>query len=315
MPTVLGDFIRAGGKRLRPLLCAAGWWAAGGRGLPEVVVRTASALELYQAFALIHDDIIDRSAIRRSQPAVHRALAERHEGRGAGAHLGVSAAILIGDLALTWSDELVTGAGMPLARRVSVCRVIDAMREEMHYGQYLDLMGSLGSLADLERSMRVIRYKTAKYTVERPLHVGAALVGGGAALLRILTRFALPLGEAFQLRDDLLGVIGDPDATGKPVLDDLREGKRTVLLALAAQRADSAGRAVLEQLVGDPALDEEGALRVREVLRDTQAVLTVEEMINERYKKSLAVLDEAPLAAATADALRTIARLAVDRNS
>ncbi|MFF7381580.1 polyprenyl synthetase family protein [Streptomyces griseoluteus] len=315
VPNVLRDFVDAGGKRLRPLLCAAGWQAAGGSGLPEPVVRTAAALELYQAFALIHDDVIDRSATRRSRPAVHRALADRHAKTGADAHVGMSAAILIGNMALTWSDELVTGAGISAARRVSVCEVLDAMREEMHYGQYLDLMASLGSLADVDTSLTVIRYKTAKYTIERPLHAGAALAGAGPALRRSLTRFALPLGEAFQLRDDLLGVMGDPKATGKPVLDDLREGKRTVLLALAVQRADSTQRDVLEGLVGNQSLDEQGALRVVEVLRETQAASAVEQMINERYERSLAALEEAPVPAATADVLRAIASLAVDRES
>ncbi|TDD57685.1 polyprenyl synthetase family protein [Kribbella antibiotica] len=315
MPAVLQGFIASGGKRLRPLLCVAGWQAAGGRGIPESVIRTAAALEMYQAFALIHDDVIDNSAIRRSQPAVHEALARQFANSPDPRHLGVSAAILIGDMALTWSHELFMTADVPADRRAIVATIVDAMREEMHHGQYLDLLSVLQPLEDERTPLTVIRYKTAKYTVERPLQIGAALTGAGPDLLAGLSRFALPLGDAFQLRDDLLGIFGDPALTGKPVLGDLQEGKHTVLMALAARRANPGQRDILERRLGDSALDDDGAAEIIEVIRATGADAEVESMIAARYAEALAVLDsEAFPPDATATLIR-IARAAVERDS
>ena len=314
-PATLRGFIAAGGKRLRPLVCVLGWQVAGGAGVPDMVARTAAALELYQSFALIHDDVIDNSATRRFQPTVHRALARQYPQASDPRHLGISGAILIGNMALAWSDELITGADLPPGCRAAVGRLIDAMREEMHYGQYLELLATMGPIADHQTPLMVLRYKTALYTIERPLQIGAALAGASAELLTMLGRFALPVGEAFQLRDDLLGVFGDPGLTGKPVLDDLREGKHTVLLALAAQRADAAQSRVLGRLVGDPELSEDGASTIREIFTATQAPAAVEDMIEHRCTAALSVLDSAPISADCAAVLRSVVALAVERES
>ncbi|MDK1475886.1 polyprenyl synthetase family protein [Streptomyces sp. 549] len=307
----LGEFLTAGGKRLRPLLCVVGWYAAGGHDDPERVLRAAASLELFHAFALIHDDIMDNSPTRRGRATVHRALAA---GRGHATdpdRWGAGAAILIGDMALAWSDELLhTTRPTPL-----LLHVVDSMREEIIYGQYLDLLAPDRPLTDVDAAFRVIRYKTAKYTIERPLHAGAALAGVGEAILEPMSRFAMPLGEAFQLRDDLLGVFGDPARTGKSVLDDLREGKHTVLLALAARNADPCQLALLRRLVGAPALDDDGAVDVRRVLEVTGARATVEGMIAARYQQALAAVDDLPCPSAAAGALRHIAALAVERAS
>ncbi|WP_210590891.1 polyprenyl synthetase family protein [Streptomyces sp. GESEQ-35] len=311
VPTALRDFLDAGGKRLRPLLCVLGWYAASGHGDEEAVIQTAAALEMFHAFALIHDDIMDNSATRRGQPTVHRVLANRlgHD------QLGTSAAILIGDMALAWSDELLHSSGHPAHRLAGLRRVIDVMRQEVIYGQYLDLMTPLGPITDHEAALQVIRFKTAKYTVDRPLHCGATLADAEVGLHAALSRYALPLGEAFQLRDDILGVYGRPDDTGKPVLDDLREGKHTVLLALAAQRADTAQRKLLDSLVGTEDLDHNGAARIRTVLDATGARATVEDMIATRYARALAALDAVPYPPPAAAALRHIAARAVERTS
>ncbi|MEV3855313.1 polyprenyl synthetase family protein [Streptomyces sp. NPDC050095] len=311
VPAALRDFLAAGGKRLRPLLCVLGWHAADGHGDDTAVIRTAAALEMFHAFCLIHDDIMDNSATRRGRPTVHRHLAAR---RGNG-QLGTSAAILIGDMALTWSDELLHSAGHPPHRHAALRRVIDVMRQEVIYGQYLDLMTPLGPITDQEAALQVIRFKTAKYTVERPLHCGAALADAEVDLHTALSRYALPLGEAFQLRDDILGVYGHPDDTGKSVLDDLREGKHTVLLALAAQRADTAQRKLLDSLVGNQDLDHDGAARIRTVLDATGARATVEDMITTRHAQALTALDAAPCPQPAAAALRHIAHRAVERTS
>ncbi|MFE7272523.1 polyprenyl synthetase family protein [Streptomyces sp. NPDC057623] len=311
VPTALRDFLDAGGKRLRPLLCVLGWHAAGGHGDDEAVIQTAAALEMFHAFCLIHDDIMDNSATRRGRPTVHRTLAVRH-GHD---QLGASAAILIGDMALAWSDELMHSAGHSPHRLTALRRIIDVMRQEVIYGQYLDLITPLGPITDHQAALRVIEFKTAKYTVERPLHCGATLADADPDLLTVLSRYALPLGEAFQLRDDLLGVYGRPDDTGKPVLDDLREGKHTVLIALAAQRADATQRRLLDTLVGSPDLDLDGAARIRTVLDATGARATVEDMIATRRAQALTALDAVPYPQPAAAALGHIAARAVERTS
>ncbi|MEU9576123.1 polyprenyl synthetase family protein [Streptomyces chilikensis] len=311
----LTDFVLAPGKRIRPLLCVLGWHAAGGGDGEETLWRTAASLEVFHAFALIHDDIIDGSCTRRGRPSAHRAFAAR---RPAGPHadaFGVHAAILLGDLALIWSDALVNTAGLSARQRDAVLPLLDAMRGEVLTGQHMDLMATGRPTDDVDRAMGIARLKTAKYTVERPLHLGAALAGAGEDVLSACSAYALPLGEAFQLRDDLLGVFGDPALTGKPVLDDLRSGKATVLMALAAREATPAQRRTLDALVGREDLGEDDAARVRHILRRTGARHTVERMITQRYRQALRALDDGPLAFPVAAALRQIAAQAVMRGA
>ncbi|MFD5030203.1 polyprenyl synthetase family protein [Streptomyces sp. NPDC058220] len=309
----------AGGKRLRALLCVTGWHAAGATGDVTAAVRAAASLELFQVFALIHDDVMDDSDVRRGQPSAHRALAVAYTDRGgprgrAQAH-GLGAAVLLGDLALVWSDELLHTAGLAPGRLAQVQPLVAAMRSEIMYGQLLDLQSTGRLSGDVEGALRVIRYKTAKYTIERPLHIGAASAGASSLVLNACSAFGIPLGEAFQLRDDLLGVFGDPAETGKSVLDDLREGKATVLMALAVQRASSAELDTLRGLVGRSDLDEAQAAQVRAILDSTGARQTVEEMITTRRDAALAALDEAPFPAAAAVRLRQIALAATTRQT
>ncbi|MFE5736196.1 polyprenyl synthetase family protein [Streptomyces celluloflavus] len=315
IPEIIAEFIGAGGKRLRPLLCVVGWHAAGGPGRPLPLLRTAAALEMFHASALIHDDIMDRSETRHRHPTVHHMLTHRHAGGRAPEWFGISAAIMAGDMALVWSDELLNSAGLSPARLATARSMVDAMREEVIHGQFLDLLAPLGPGTDLDAAWHIILHKTARYTIEYPLRLGAALAGAERALHAALTRFAIPVGEAFQLRDDLLGVFGDPVRTGKPVLDDLREGKHTVLLTLAAQRADRHQRDLLERLIGDPHLDEDDAARVRAVLQATGAHTTVEGLITDRYEKALTALGDAPCPPSVTDALRDIARRATERSA
>lgn len=318
VPRTLHDFLAAGGKRLRPLLCVAGWQAAGGRGTPAPVIKTAASLEMFHAFALIHDDVMDNSDTRRGAPTVHRRLA-RHHGAGltatAAQRLGASTAILIGDLALAWSDELLHTAGLTARQLRAVLPLIDVMRSEVMYGQYLDVTAVGHPTADVDRALRIMRYKTAKYTVERPLHIGAALTEASPAVRELLSAYALPVGEAFQLRDDLLGVFGAPQVTGKPSLDDLREGKHTVLVALAFQHADAGQRHTLLTLLGTPDLDAADAERVRRTLTATGARDRVEHMINTRHAQALHALESAPFPPAAIAALHQLADTATTRTS
>jgi geranylgeranyl diphosphate synthase type I len=291
-----------GGKRLRPAFCYWGWRGAGGEANASIVAAAAS-LELFQAAALIHDDLMDDSDLRRGMPAVHRRFAGVHRERGwlaDGERFGLAAAVLAGDMCLVWTDELFAGSGMSVQQLSAGRAMFNRMRTELLGGQYLDVLTQAAPEPDpgtaIERAKHVIRYKSAKYTVEHPLLIGATLAGAGPQLLGTYSSYGLALGEAFQLRDDVLGVFGDPAETGKPAGDDLREGKRTVLVGLALQQANRAQTGAIRRLLGDPRLDAEGVATLRGVLIDTGAADAVEFRISE-----LAVQAEAALAGAGAD--------------
>ncbi|MFD5110547.1 polyprenyl synthetase family protein [Streptomyces cinereoruber] len=307
-----------GGKRLRAHLCITGWYAGGGSGEREPVVRVAAALELFQAFALIHDDVMDGSDLRRGRPAAHHALAAAYVTGGgrlrrAAAH-GLAAGVLLGDLALTLSDELLlAGPGDEAVRRIRP--LLEAMRSQLVYGQYLDLLSTGRPHDDVEAALRIARYKTASYTVEWPLRIGVALAGAGDEVHEACSEFAIPLGEAFQLRDDLLGVFGDPSRTGKPVGDDIREGKATVLMALALRLASAAGRRLLSGSAGNRDLTDADVRRVRDVIEESGARRRVEKMITDLCDAALAVLGGTPFPAPAAEALRQIAGMATVRQS
>ncbi|WP_243639378.1 polyprenyl synthetase family protein [Streptacidiphilus pinicola] len=301
------DFLAAGGKRIRALLCVVGWHAAGGHGDATSAVRVAASLELFVAFALIHDDIMDDSASRRGRPAVHRVMRARLGGDERAERLGAGGALLVGNLALMWAHELLHTAQLETERQRLVHRLNDAMLEEVMYGQYLDVMGTGRGADDVEAALRIVRYKTATATVERPLQLGAAVAGADEAVMDAFTRLGLPLGEAFQLRDDLLDVFGSPDSSSAPGLSDLREGKRTVLLALGLQNADPLRRGRLGHLVGRADLEEREAAEVRDILQRSGARQQTERMITSRYEHVLRVLDAAGFPPAADRALRGLA--------
>jgi geranylgeranyl diphosphate synthase type I len=313
----------AGGKRLRALLSYWGWRGAGGAELAPEPVRAGAALELFQAAALIHDDIIDRSDTRRGAPSVHRRFANLHGASGwslDGERFGQAAAILTGDLCLSFSEEAFTAVGPAAGSGTSARRLFNAMRAEVMAGQYLDVLeevaGPSRSREDAVRRARtVIRYKSAKYSTEHPLGIGGALAGADEALLRGYSAFSLPLGEAFQLRDDVLGVFGDPLATGKPAGDDLREGKRTVLVALALDAADGAARDALERGLGDPELGLGDVDRLREIIAATGALESTERLIDELAERAFAALDGLALDTVVRGALEALGRAAVRRTA
>ena len=310
-----------GGKRLRAAFCYWAWRAAGGPDDPAIV-SAAAALEFFQAAALIHDDIMDGSDTRRGAPAMHRRFAALHRGNhwaGDADRFGASTAVLAGDLCLTWSDELYTGSGLDPAALRRGRPVFDRMRTQLMGGQYLDLLeqASAASRPDgaLHRARRVVRYKSAKYTVEHPLLLGARLAGAGDELLTGLSAFGLPLGEAFQLRDDVLGVFGDSGRTGKPAGDDLREGKRTVLIALTLDRAGAGERETVRSLLGDPGLDAAGIEALREIITGAGALTAVETMISELLERSLTALGGLPVDDTSRLVLAALAEAATGRTS
>ncbi|TWD83452.1 geranylgeranyl diphosphate synthase type I [Kribbella amoyensis] len=291
----------SGGKRLRPSFCYWGFRAAGGDPR-EPILTAAASLEMLHVSALVHDDVMDSSDVRRGAPAAHKRFEAlqraRSEASGLGADpvgFGLGAAILLGDLCLIWADEMLHTSGFDAAALAAASKFFDAVRVEVTAGQYLDLVAQASGESDMDRALRVLRFKAATYTIERPLHIGAALGGGGQHLVDSLSAYGLPLGEAFQLRDDLLGVFGDPTVTGKPAGDDLREGKRTVLIAYAVDHASEVQLAEFDRLFGRPDLGDDEIQLLREILQDSRAVQACEDLITERTEDALDALDRAPI--------------------
>lgn len=308
----------AGGKRLRPAFCYWGWRGAGGGDCPEILAA-AAALELLHASALVHDDVMDASDTRRGQPSLHRQFAARHvdqRWRGSPESFGTGAAILLGDLLLCWTDEMFRSSGLPADALRRGQPVLDRMRTEVMAGQYLDMLAQATGDATLESALRVAEHKSAKYTIERPLHLGAAMAGPAdlPAIEAAFTGYGLPLGVAFQLRDDILGVFGDPAQTGKPAGDDVREGKRTVLLAITLARASLRQASVISRRLGDPLLDAAGTAEVRAVITDTGALAECEQMINRNVARALSALRDAPVTAEAREALAELAIAATARH-
>lgn len=305
----------SGGKRLRAAFCFWGYRGAGGSDSDEIVAAAAS-LELFQACAIVHDDVMDGSDTRRGQPAAHRRFAALHRSsdwHGDPEAFGSGAAILLGDLCLVWSDELLATSGFGPAELLRGDRVFAEMRTELMGGQYLDLLEQARGGGSVERALRVARYKSAKYTIEKPLLLGAALAGAGEDVLAGYRGYGLPLGQAFQLRDDLLGVFGDPAQTGKPAGDDLREGKRTALVAMTLERADARQAEVVRRHLGDPHLGADGVAALRTVINDSGAVQRVESLITMLTEQALAALLAAPVAEPAHEVLRELAAAATAR--
>jgi geranylgeranyl diphosphate synthase type I len=305
--------LAAGGKRLRPSFAYWGWRGArGADGEDEAaVLRAVAALEFVHASALVHDDVMDGAHTRRGRPSTHVGFANRHAVEDLGGNgdlFGTGAAILVGDLALVWSDELLRTSGISTAALGRARCVWDTMRTEVTAGQYLDLLRAAGGLPGPDGALKVARFKSAGYTIQRPLQLGAAIAGAGTDVVEACTAIGLPLGEAFQLRDDVLGVFGDPAVTGKSADDDLREGKQTLLIALAEQEADAAGRRLLRECLGNADCSPEQFDALRRLLQTTGALARVEERITERTALARDAIAGAPL---TADARAALDALAV----
>ncbi len=334
------DVLLSEGKRVRPAFCYWGWRGAGGPDCDEIVTAAAS-LEVLHACALVHDDVMDGSELRRGEPSAHRRLTGMHRRARLGGDpetFGRSAAILLGDLFLTWADDLLMASGLTPGALARAWPTYARMRGELVAGQYLDLASQVGAATsqvgaesaetsqagaerpsigpprglDPARVARIARYKTAGYTVVRPLQLGALLAGTRPGLLETYAAFGHPLGEAFQLRDDILGVFGDPAVTGKPAGQDLRDGRPNGLLALALRQARPAAAARLRDLVGRPTRP--GAVEeARELIAASGAPAAAEERIAARTAQALAVLERFDLDDTTRGALVELATAATVR--
>ncbi len=305
----LAELVLTGGKRLRPAFFHWAHVGAGGEPCAPEALDAGAAIEMLHAFALAHDDIMDASAWRRGHPTVHVRFAETHrrrEWQGDPDHFGEAVAILVGDLAHVCADRLMT------EESPTVAAIWDELRLEVNVGQYLDVLAGARGEADEATSRRILEYKTGRYSVERPLHLGAALAGRHDALAGDLTRYGRPVGVAFQLRDDVLGAFGDSSVTGKPVGDDLREGKPTPLLATARRLADPNQAEVLRS-AGDQSMSDETLADLQLVLVETGAVALIEREITELTAEAMAVLAAMSLAGGAGEALGALAHFVAYR--
>jgi geranylgeranyl diphosphate synthase type I len=303
--------VRSGGKRLRPAFCHWGFVGAGGDPGDDRVTRAGAAFELMHAFALFHDDVMDDADNRRGLATTHTVFAAKHRRHGwAGdaRRFGDGIAILIGDLAFVYSDQLMADAN-PVA-----WRVWNELRIELNVGQVLDMLGSVQGVRDVAQAERICRFKTGTYTIERPLHLGAALAAPDRLdeLAPSLSAYGLPLGDAFQMRDDVMGAFGDTRTTGKPVGNDLREGKPTPLIARALAAANRSQRQVLEQ-VGDPRLTEVGVAQIQQVIVDTGALDDLEATIGRRTAEAIEAVEQLALERSARDELVELATFVSSR--
>ena len=266
-------FIGSGGKRVRPAFLYSGYVAAGGKA-HDAIIFASMCVEFLHTFALIHDDIIDRSATRRGKPTSHKIFEEYHQTKnfpGDSGHFGLSSAILAGDLAFTLAEEILTTAPFPQERTRRARYFFDQMKFQVIAGEYLDVLGGYKKRLSEEDILNILEYKTAKYTVERPLQIGAMLAGAEIDTLETFTAYGIPLGQGFQLQDDILGVFGNPKKTGKPADSDIREGKMTVLVAKAYEWANKGERKVLDETIGNSRATAMDIERVRNIIYEVGA--------------------------------------------
>ncbi|QEV16240.1 polyprenyl synthetase family protein [Streptomyces alboniger] len=314
------------GKRLRAAFLYWGWRAS---GQPDCdgVIRAAAAMELVHAAACTHDDIIDDSRLRHGLPTAHVAFAEvgalrwspRDPLPGPVGHVAVrqeqpaALAMMLGDLLMGYAAQVFATCGLPGAYVARTVPLWSTLLRETIAGEFLEVLRTGNDAPEIAESLEVARYKTAKYTVERPLHMGATLGGASRQVMEAFTAYGLPLGEAFQLRDDLIGTFGDPAETGKSNLDDLRDRKPTALLATSLTLLSPPDRRLLEKILDDPALDESDAARVRKLMDECGARRRVEEMISERVSEARSALDCAAMPIEARAALGELATSAADR--
>ena len=319
----LEDFVLSGGKRLRPVFAYWGWRAVATEAPDPAVLLLFSALELLHASALVHDDVIDASSTRRGRPTTHVRFASMHRDRnwrGSPEQFGISAAILVGDLAHAWADDIVAqlpaDSLSPDARR-RVRRVWADIRTEVLGGQYLDIVAEASAAESIESAMTVATFKTACYTVTRPLQLGVAAAADRPDVAAAFAQFGTDLGVAFQLRDDVLGVFGDPAVTGKPSGDDLRSGKRTVLVAEAielADKSDPLAARLLRTSIGTRLTDLQVS-DLREVIESVGALAAAERRIGALTERALTTLAAAPINGAAKAGLSELANQATNRSA
>ena len=303
----------ADGKRIRAAFCYWGWRSAG-QGDSPAMVRAAAAMELVHAAALVHDDLIDDSLLRRGLPTPHVALREATAKAPDPDGAARSLALLVGDLLMAWAGQLFTGCGLPALYLARARPMWSVLARELIAGECLEVLRT-GTETDPQESLAIVRYKTAKYTVEHPLQIGGRLGGASPRTLGVFTDYGIPLGEAFQLRDDLLAVFGDPAVTGKSNLDDLVAARPTALVAFARQGAAPRDRRVLDRVLGRDDLGAADLAEIRSILQRSGARGRVEQLIAQRVRRARAAVAGAALPRSAAEALHQLAEAVTTRAS
>ena len=273
-------FVRTGGKRVRPAFTYAAYTASGGRSL-DAILYASAALELLHAFALIHDDIIDESDLRRGKPSAHKVFEDFHRKRGfsgVAEKFGTDTAILAGDLAFTYADELLNTAPFPAERIRRAKEYYDQMKRQVIYGEYLDVIAPLKKQITEKDVLTILEYKTAKYTVERPMHIGAALAGAERDTFETYSSYAIPLGQAFQIQDDIISSFGSEEKIGKPVDSDIKEGKRTLLVVKAYEFSKRTERKLLDSVIGNKKARKKDIEAARRIMRDSGSLKYSQEL-------------------------------------
>jgi len=313
----LKSFLLDSGKRLRPLFASVGYLGCGGELSPEFFSALAS-VELIHVCALIHDDVMDVSDTRRGAPSIHKYFENLHNSKkfsGSAPQFGIASAILLGDLALVWAGKMLHESKIPATQIIAAQPIFDEMQVELMAGQYLDIYEQALASESVDRSLRVARYKSGKYSIERPLHFGAALHHSEPEkYYPIYSAYGLPLGEAFQLRDDILGVFGESAETGKPAGDDLREGKRTVLMAITHERSTPSQRKVITELFGSSTLATAEVGTLQDIIIETGARAHVEELITALTQEAITMVDNPLITLTAQDLLYQMATVATKRN-
>jgi geranylgeranyl diphosphate synthase, type I len=310
---VLTDFV-TDGKCLRSTFAYLGWLS--GAGPADAALRAAASFELLHTFALLQDDVMDDSALRRGRPSAHVRFADWHRERGLAGdpdRFGASAAVLLGDLCLVWAAQMLRESGLSTAALDRAWPRYDAMRTELAVGQFADLVNDAGGHPTLESVLDVARRKSGNYTVRRPLEIGGALAGCGNHTLAVLGAYGTAVGEAFQLRDDLLGIFGAPTVTGKPAGGDLSEHKATSVVVAAHRLADAAARRQLADLMDQRDLADGDIARWRTLIAATGAVQWIEQMIERRLSDALKRLDGLRLDETVRTALVNMAAVCTQR--
>lgn len=310
---VLVGFVGSG-KCLRSTFMFLGWLC--GAEPSQAALRAAASLELLHTFALLQDDVMDGSPLRRGRASAHVQFADWHRDRGLSGsadRFGESAAVLLGDLCLVWAEQMMRGSGVDDDALTRAWPRYDAMRSELAVGQFADLVNDVGGLPTLDEVLEVARRKSGNYTVRRPLEIGAAMAGCGDPMLTRLGAYGDAVGEAFQLRDDVLGIFGSPAVTGKPVGADLTEHKATSVVVAAHHMAGPALRRQLAELMNTADLDDADVIRWRTLIAETGAVQWIEEMIAERLRRAAEWVDDGRLDDAVRSALLNMASVCTER--
>ncbi|OGY21732.1 MAG: hypothetical protein A2126_00780 [Candidatus Woykebacteria bacterium GWB1_45_5] len=290
-------FVQNGGKKIRPAFAYAGYIACGGRS-HDAILYASSAIEVMHAFALIHDDIIDKADLRRGNPSVHRVFEDFHKRRnftGSPEDFGLVAALLAGDLAFSFADELLNTAPFPAERIRRAKNYFDLNKKQVIFGEYLDVLASVKKQISEADVLKILEYKTAKYTMERPLHIGACLAGAEEEALTIFSNYAIPLGQAFQIQDDILGTFGQEEQTGKPTDSDIKEGKKTLLVIKAYEFSGPAERKILDEVLGKRKANEKEIENVRAIIRSSGALEYSQNLANRLIKQAKEAIYEEKL--------------------